>query len=102
MAGIRHGGIGGLSWMVLLLSLAVAAVAAGVLKSAGASGGVLVIIAAAAGAIAIPVGNAVRAQLDQARKDRFATRGLAAGAVEQAVLVRDLSIRDLRVHRAIR
>jgi eukaryotic-like serine/threonine-protein kinase len=92
---------GRLYGLLLILSILAAAAAAVVAKIAGAPNWV-VLLAAATGVLISGVAAAGRAQIEQRAKSRTEIRKRTAGAGEAEALVRDQTVADVRVHRAIR
>ena len=98
---MRRPGYGWLSWVVLAVALAAAGAAAAVAKLGGASNRLAVTAAVVAAGI-IPLGTALRTQLEQRRSASASSRSLTAGADKRLTLVRDVAPHDLRVHPSVR
>src|SRR5437588_37116 len=94
MGGIRPRGAGGVAWLVLVAGLLAAAAAGAVAKLPAVPVWGLV-AAAAVVAVALPVANAVRAELERRGKDQLETKRATAGAVNSG-RVRDQAAGKLR------
>jgi TPR repeat protein/DNA polymerase III delta prime subunit len=88
-----------LVWAVVIAAALVAGAAAGLAK--GFAAGWPIIVAVIVGAVAWPIANAVKAQLEQRQKNTATRRALTAGAADIR-RVRDTRPTDLRVHRPVR
>jgi hypothetical protein len=88
-----------LVWAVVIGAALIAATAAGVAK--GFESGWPVLAAVVIGAVTWPIGNAVKAQLEQRQKNVTTRRALTAGSADMR-RVRDTTPADVRVHRAVR
>jgi hypothetical protein len=88
-----------LVWGVVIAAALVAAVAAGLAK--GFETGWPVIAGMIMGAVAWPIGNVIKAQLEQRQKNTATRRALTAGSVDVR-RVRDTVPADVRVHEAVR
>lgn len=90
-----------MSWAIFGAALVVAAIVAGLAKAPGMATS-LGIAAAVVGVVAPAVSTAIRGQIDQQAKARATGRALTAGSAFGSTVVRDVSVKRVRVHRAVR